>query len=77
MLLQRPLPRRAAGLAARALRHATAGDREYMQRQAFERFDQITGALRPLPRSALLVIRWVVVLRTGARRRRPVGSLCT
>ena len=64
MLLQRPLPRRTAGCAARVLRHAAAGDHEYMRRQAVERFDQITAALRQLPRSVLLVIRWV---------RRPAG----
>ncbi|KAF0311159.1 putative aarF domain-containing protein kinase 5 [Amphibalanus amphitrite] len=61
MLLQRPLPRR--GGAVRALRHAVAGDQEYMRRQAAERFDQITDALRQLPRSVLLVIRNMNLIR--------------
>ncbi|XP_043227512.1 uncharacterized aarF domain-containing protein kinase 5-like isoform X3 [Amphibalanus amphitrite] len=61
MLLQRPLPRR--GGAVRALRHAVTGDQEYMRRQAAERFDQITDALRQLPRSVLLVIRNMNLIR--------------
>ncbi|XP_037088432.1 uncharacterized aarF domain-containing protein kinase 5-like isoform X2 [Pollicipes pollicipes] len=63
MLLQRPLPRRAAGAALHALRHAAAGDLEYMRRQAAERFDQISAALRRLPRSVLLVIRNMNLIR--------------